>query len=162
MKKILIITFCLLAINNLKAQKKDTKIVLTPFSEKTNKFKSTYDSRDYFFTKNNFKKGEGKMISLILFGKNQIENNEALYDRLLYHKFFLFCYINGKNVQIESQWYDKDPEDNINFENQNYIIRMKKNGAPFIYEDWQILVIDKSNFNSQKFTLYRYNSAWGE
>lgn len=154
----------MLVVNKLTAQKKDTKIFLTPFTEKTAKFKSNYDSYDYFFTKNNFKKGDGKMISLVLFGKNRFEDIESAgnYDRLVFHKFYLFCFINGQNVQTESQWYDKDPEDNINFENQHYIIRLKKNGAPFIYEDWQILVINKSDLNSQKYTLYRYNSAWGE
>jgi hypothetical protein len=164
MKKILIITFCLLAVNKLTAQKKDTKIVLTPFTEKTAKFKSNYDSYDYFFTKNNFKKGDGKKISLVLFGKNRFEDIESVsnYDRLLFHKFYLFCFINGQNIKLESHWYDQDPNNNIEFENQNYTIKLKYDEAPYMFEKWQMLVINKADFKSTILNLYRYNEQWGE
>lgn len=171
MKRVIIFVASMLTLNLTSAQKKITNLFLTPFTENTIKKNGlrieNYDSYETFYTKNNFKEGDGKMISLVLFGKNRFEDAEdnniaAKWDWLVFHKFYLFCFINDQKIQAESLWYEKDPENKINFENDKYIIRMKYDDAPYIYEKWQVLIIDKNNFKSEIFNLYRYNRAWGE
>ena len=143
MKKILIITFCLLAINNLTAQKKDTKIVLTPFTEKTlykNGIERGFEDHT-LFTLNNLKKYKCKYLSAFIRGVepyNYSEESKNPYFGIglgaekmtisvnSFHKYILVCYINNEYINLTSQWIEKDLEiDEYFFENQKYRISLK-------------------------------------
>ena len=154
-------------MNIVTAQKKERTYILNTFTENTlirNGLKSVnFDGYETFYTKNNFKEGKGKNISAVFFGKDIFESEvDFHFEYVSYHKYFLFCIINGQNLKLESQRYDKDPHNNIEFENQNYLIKLKYNEAPYMFEKWQMSVVNKADFKPTFFNLFHYNANWGE
>lgn len=169
MKKLIVLIICSSIFNIVTAQKKETKIILNTFTKNTlirNGFKrNKFDGYEPFYTKNNFKEGNGSNISAVFFGKNIFESESDVdfhFQYISYHKYVLFCIINGQNIKLESHWYDQDPHNNIEFENQNYTIKLKYDEEPYMFEKWQMLVINKADFKSTIFNLYHYNAHWGE
>ena len=158
MKKILIITFCLLAINNLKAQKKDTKIVLTPFTEKTmirnGLEKGTLNTP--LFSEYNYKKGISKYITAYIDGENiyeyKVPNGFTVISE---HTYTLFCIINGQEIKLKSKWYD-EPPDILNFEDQIYKIKIIL-GIPEDRSQYNMTITRKSDLKSQMFKLFYWD-----
>ncbi len=143
MKKILIITFCFLVINNLIAQKKDTNIILTPFTENTlNKNGIVREWEDHtLFTLNNLKRYKCKYLSAFIRGVepyNYSEESKNPYFKIglgaekmtisvhSFHKYILVCNISNEYINLTSQWIERDLEiDEYFFENQKYRISLK-------------------------------------
>ena len=161
MKKILIILFCLLSINKLSAQKKETKIVLTSFTEKAIKDLEIGPLSKPLFNEYNFKKGISKYITAYIAGENQYDYKDgSQFTVVSTHTYTLFSIIDGKQIKIKSKWYD-EPPNILNFENQFYKIEIIC-GIPEDYGKYHMTIIRKSDLKSQLFKLFYWRYEYGE
>jgi hypothetical protein len=145
MKKLTVLIICSSILNIVAAQKIEKTIVLTPFTENTlNKNGILRGFTDAtLFTLNNLNKYKCKYISAFVRGiepYNYSEESKNPYFELglgpeklkisvsSFHKYILVCIVNSEYIKLTSQWIEKDLETNeYFFENQKYIISLKKN-----------------------------------